>query len=133
MPPEASVPGTPQDWLRHALSDLAVASQPRDSVVLRETLCFHAQQAAEKSIKAVLVSRDVRFPYTHNLARLITLVMEAGITWPDELDVVADLTKYAVQTRYPGLPNPVSDEALSSAIDTARRAVSWAQSVIDES
>lgn len=68
MQPE---PGSPQDWLRHARSDLAIAAGPRSEDVLTETLCFHAQQAAEKAIKAVLVSRQFPFPRTHSIERLL--------------------------------------------------------------
>ncbi|TAK33547.1 MAG: HEPN domain-containing protein [Chloroflexota bacterium] len=69
--------------MRHARSDLAIAGQPRTPDVLLETLCFHAQQAAEKSLKAVLVGEGVPFPFTHDLAILVTLVKQAGISWPE--------------------------------------------------
>jgi len=55
MPPKMPAPGSPEDWLRHARSDLSIAGQQRASETLLETLCFHAQQAAEEGIKAVLV------------------------------------------------------------------------------
>lgn len=132
MLPDATKPGTPQDWLRHAASDLAVASQPRDSAVLCETLCYHAQQAVEKSIKAVLLSRGVPFSYTHDLAKLITILQEAGIPWRAELDEAADLTRYAVQTRYPGMPDPVTDADLRHATKVARSVLAWAEGLIHE-
>lgn len=50
MPPEALTPGSPADWLRHAYSDLALASMTPRPPVLPEQLCFHAQQAAEKAL-----------------------------------------------------------------------------------
>ena len=59
-PPEA---GTPRDWLRHARSDLSLARIPLPENVLLETLCFHAQQAAEKSIKAG-PEAEVVMPFT---------------------------------------------------------------------
>ena len=65
MPPE---PGSPADWLRHAGSDLALSRTPADNEVLPETLAFHAQQAAEKSLKAVLLHAGIEPPRTHNLA-----------------------------------------------------------------
>jgi HEPN domain-containing protein len=54
-------PGSAHDWLRHAKSDLAVATQTKNADILLETLCFHAQQAAEKSLKAVLLHNAVKF------------------------------------------------------------------------
>lgn len=53
MPPERQMPGSPDDWLRRARSDLALAKVPLPEGALYEDLCFHAQQAAEKAIKAV--------------------------------------------------------------------------------
>jgi HEPN domain-containing protein len=59
MPPEDSAPGSALDWLRHAKSDLALARlQPSPDVLLAQ-LCLHAQQAAEKALKAILVSRGI--------------------------------------------------------------------------
>ncbi|MGD0091486.1 MAG: HEPN domain-containing protein [Planctomycetota bacterium] len=57
MAHELGLPGSPEEWLRYARSDLAVARKPCQPEILLETLCFHAQQAAEKSLKAVLVAR----------------------------------------------------------------------------
>src|SRR6266571_2005457 len=57
MPPDTPTPGSPEDWLRHARSDLALAQQRSAPEILLTTLCFHTQQAAEKGIKAVLVQQ----------------------------------------------------------------------------
>lgn len=54
MPVKNSITGgSPDDWLRHAYSDLELARVALPAKVLLELLCFHAQQAAEKSLKAV--------------------------------------------------------------------------------
>jgi len=53
MPQDRAIPGTPQDWLDHAKSDLAFARLPLREGAYYEGLCFHAQQAAEKALKAV--------------------------------------------------------------------------------
>lgn len=113
MPSDQPEVGSPRDWLRHARSDLALARVQRPTEVFIEMLCFHAQQAAEKSSKAVLLANEIRFPYTHNIAKLITLVKDAGIPWIEELDQAADLTGYAAETRYPGSVKPVSEVSSS--------------------
>jgi len=59
---ESGIPGSPSDWLRRARSDLALAKAPLPSGALYEDLCFHAQQAAEKAIKAVYRTREREFP-----------------------------------------------------------------------
>ena len=71
--PECYPPDDPREWLHRARSDLVLAQAESPSVYL-EDLCFHAQQAAEKAIKALLIQRGVDFPYVHDLARLLDLL-----------------------------------------------------------
>ena len=130
MGTEAQAYGSPEDWLRHARSDLAVARQRLKPGVLHETLCFHAQQAAEKSLKGVLLAVAVPFPYTHDLARLITLVRGAKVGWPAELDAAAKLSEYAVSTRYPGEGSTVSPAERREAVKLAQTVLSWAEKQI---
>ena len=59
-------PDDPREWLNRARSNLVRARGEKEGVYL-EDLCFDAQQAAEKAIKAFLVHRGVRFPYVHDL------------------------------------------------------------------
>jgi HEPN domain-containing protein len=130
MPPDAPTPGSPEDWLRHARSDLALARQRNAPDILLTTLCFHTQQAVEKGLKAVLVQRDIVFPYTHDLARLITLVQDARLPWPDDLDAAAALTEYAVGSRYPGPSGEISETEYQQAITMAQRVLDWAENAI---
>ncbi len=90
---------------------------------------FHAQQAVEKSVKAVLASSNVEFPYTHDLNGLTELCERNGIDVPAELAEIDQLTPYGVQLRYgANLPSELDrDQALRWAAD----AIAWAQSVID--
>ncbi len=129
MPPESVEPGSPADWLRHARSDLAYATAPRPLDGLPETLCFHAQQAAEKSIKAVLVARRVPVPRTHNLKTLLE-VLPPSFLVPSEVEEAVGLTDYAVVTRYPGDFEPVDEEEYLQAIAHARNVLAWAEKVI---
>ena len=59
--PERFPPDDPREWLNHARSNLAMAKNRIPEVYL-EDLCFEAQQAAEKAIKAVMIMRDIEFP-----------------------------------------------------------------------
>ncbi len=63
-------------------------------------LGFHAQQAVEKSLKAVLASADVQFPYTHDLDGLIELCRGHGLEIPDALEDADRLSPYGVRMRY---------------------------------
>jgi HEPN domain-containing protein len=115
--------------LRRANSDLALACGRLRREVLPEDLCFHAQQAVEKSLKAVLISKGIDFPRTHNLRVLIDALPETIFRDP-VLDSSAALTDYAVSTRYPGETEPVTKEELKNARHIAAEVVAWAENVI---
>jgi HEPN domain-containing protein len=61
-PPERFPPDDPWEWLNWARSNLTRAKSKLTGVYL-EDLCFDAQQAAEKVIKAMMIRRNVEFPY----------------------------------------------------------------------
>jgi HEPN domain-containing protein len=95
--------------------------------VYLEDLCFDAQQAVEKALKGLLIHLDVSFPYTHDLADLLTLVQNEGIAVPDGVKDAAILTDYAVVTRYPGVGEPVTEEEHERAVEIAERVVAWVE------
>jgi HEPN domain-containing protein len=131
-PPEpvpADAADAPETWVRYARADLAVARLPLPDDGLWETLCFHAQQAAEKCIKAVLLDRGVEFPFTHNLERLLEL-LPTDITQPPDLRAAAYLTPYATSLRYPGGELPVTEEEYREAVRLAELVVAWAERTI---
>lgn len=76
-------------------------------------VCFHAQQCAEKYLKALLIVKDVDFPKSHDLPTLNTLCNQNSILTGFDPQHLADLTKYAVQARYPG-SQPSLEEAKES-------------------
>ena len=129
MPSEQHGAGSPAAWIRYAKSDLNLAGVARPSGVLLELLCFHAQQAAEKALKAVLVAWMIPVPHTHNIGTLLDLL-------PDEVNIPADiqdariLTAYAVMGRYPSDVEPVEQDEYEEAIRLAQAVVSWAEQII---
>jgi len=70
--------------------------------VRREQACSHAQQAAEKAIKAALVSAGIGFPLTHDIEELLEIAGARGMRLPREVQVAGLLAPYAVEFRYPG-------------------------------
>jgi HEPN domain-containing protein len=85
---------------------------------------FHAQQA----LKAVLASRDLEFPFTHDLGVLMQLCEDAGFELPADLAEADRLTPYAAALRY-GLGNPEAVPA-GRALHWAAIAVEWADAEI---
>lgn len=124
MPPEAAA-----RWLAYAESDLAVARGGDWPGVLSETLCFHAQQAAEKAIKAVLIASRIEPSRTHDLAVLMGAVPE-GMAIGIDRESVAALTVYSVASRYPGDDEPVALEEHAQALATAIEVVGWAKRIV---
>ena len=116
-----------RDWLAHAESDLEMAHLGRThGAVLPEQVCFHAQQAVEKSLKAVLMSVGADFPLTHDIQTLLDLAKHNGIDVPENLLSADGLTPYAVETRYPGNLEPISDPDVDDAVRLAQSTVKWA-------
>jgi len=126
MIPERYEPDDPREWLNRARSNLARASTRVPGVYL-EDFCFDAQQAAEKAIKAVLIARRVRFPYIHDLARLIALLEENSEQIPEQIRESTRLTPYAWLSRYPGSSEQVTEAECSQAVTVAESVVRWAE------
>jgi HEPN domain-containing protein len=129
MSPDAAGPGSPSEWMRHARSDLAIAKVERPADALLETLCFHAQQAAEKATKAVLLHLGIEVPRTHSIRALLDRLPE-DLQLPAMVDEAAELTEYAVEARYPGATESVTDEEHARAIELAQAVVDWADALI---
>lgn len=111
-------------WLVYAHSDLAAAQAlfatpdhyPRQ-------VCYFAQQAAEKALKAIFVFHSVEFPFTHDLDRLRALLPGGWNVKESEL-TLTDLTVWAVDARYP-------DDLPDATIMDASAALAISQAVID--
>ncbi|MCC7363971.1 MAG: HEPN domain-containing protein [Dehalococcoidia bacterium] len=119
-----------ETWLAYARSHLRLAEQELAGV-LYEHLCFHAQQAAETALKAVLVAHSVTPPFVHDIRLLIQVAR--GVTgFPDQwMSPAEGLTPYATLTRYPGAYEPVDQTQHAEAVRTAQGVVAWASDVID--
>ncbi len=129
MCPEQVAPGSPADWLRRARSDLALASASPPQDVLFNELCFHAQQAVEKSIKAILIQRGIEFRKVHDIAYLLGL-LPGDVSPPPEAVEAVGLTIYAVISRYPGDYEEITEEAYKEAVRIAQAVFTWAERLV---
>jgi len=119
-------PDDPREWLNRARSDLVLARAAEADIYL-EDLCFHAQQAAEKAVKALLIMYGIEFPYVHDIAQLLTLLERAGQEIPEPVRQAERLTRFAVFSRYPGVGPPVSHQEHAEAVNVAEAVVRWAE------
>lgn len=132
MPADRDIPGSPEEWLTRAQAALALACVELPPGGVYEDLCYQAQQAAEKAIKAVCQYRGVRFTYTHNLARLLAELSQSGLRIPDVVNDALPLTDYAHETRYPGTYESVSAQEHAQAVRAAEAVVAWAEKLIGD-
>lgn len=88
-------------WLRQATSDLAVARLTA-SEGFHAQACYHAGQAAEKALKALLIASGTKPPYSHSLSRLVDAIAPLGldITALDGVQL-RQLSRMGSETRYP--------------------------------
>ena len=131
MSPERFPPDDPHEWLNRARSSLALAKAHPPETYL-EDLCFQAQQAVEKAIKALLIKQGVAFPYVHDLAHLLTILEDAGERVPAAVREAEELTRYAVVTRYPGFAEPVTEAQYEEAVAIAEAVVQWVANRLSE-
>src|SRR3712207_3075079 len=106
-------------WVARAEEDYLLArSALRRKNPLIYGATFHAQQCAEKYLKAVLVEIGQAFPKTHDLLALSHLCAQAGWSPSVSDDQLDTLSAYAVQVRYPGV-EPTSVET-QQALEIAK-------------
>lgn len=129
MPHEPLSP-TPQDWIKRAKSNLAIARQPRTAEIYLEDLCFETQQAAEKALKAVMIAKGIKFRFVHDLAEHLTVMEQGGVMLPEEVKAAAILTDYSVAARYPGPYEPMTEEEFQNSLAIAEAVVAWAEKQI---
>jgi HEPN domain-containing protein len=120
--PDAPIIEKARQWLAYAEEDLRAA---RHGFSMPETppcrvIAFHAQQCAEKYLKAYLVFQGVDFPFTHSLRRLLDLCAPVA-AWAEQLRDAEELSPYAITARYPGEDLIVSGAEARRAVEIAER------------
>ena len=108
-------------WLTKAKSDLDSARILIEHKSANyDTACFHCQQAAEKALKAFLVSRNVAFERVHVMTYLVDLCVAQNQAFNDLREKAELLSPYAVEIRYPGdaleVPREDAEEAYTAAV-----------------
>ncbi len=114
-----------KEWVSFAEDDLRLglcAVKLKSNVPYR-LIAYHAQQCAEKYLKAYLVYRNVDFPYTHSIGALLKLCSKYA-SWVKELADADHLSPYAITARYPGQDEPVAKSDAQKAIELAKE-VRW--------
>ena len=92
------------EWIEKASADQATAGREMRAQKNPnyDAVCFHAQQCAEKPLKAALTESGLPFSRTHDLNYLLDLVLSAQPLWEAFRPSFQELVSYAVEYRYPG-------------------------------
>ena len=117
-----------QHWLRKADNDLITA---RQTLLLSggptNTPCFHAQQAIEKALKALLTAAQIPFQRIHDLSRLLDQVRPLL----PALEALAAISNYAVDTRYPEVTSDPTRREAVEALAIAEKVMAMIRAEIE--
>ncbi len=113
------------EWKQKAENDLRTA----EIVLLSpnpptDTICFHAQQCAEKYLKSYLTSKDITIEKTHDLTRVNNICIGIDPDFEELSDKAELLSGYAIEIRYPG-------DFIECSIGEAEEAVEMAKAFRD--
>jgi HEPN domain-containing protein len=92
------------EWVAKAEGDVSTAHRELRArkAPNYDAACFHAQQAAEKYLKAHLQEHGISFPKTHSLVALLELCLTTDASFEPQRSRLVLLEQYAVRYRYPG-------------------------------
>ncbi len=100
-PPEAEIRRLVAEWIEKAALDFDTVVRLAGEERFRSIVAFHAQQAAEKYLKALLTRHQIEFPKTHVIGRLLVLLHPIDPTLAQVLDEANWLTPFGAEIRYP--------------------------------
>lgn len=112
-----------KEWIDKAEEDFRTLQElykksPSDFAT---TICFHSQQSAEKYLKALLTKHGIEPPWIHTLESLLDLVVIKTPELEQYRELLAQLTPYATEYRYPGRVANKSDTKICVDIITKFR------------
>ena len=90
-------------YYKKATADLVLVQQVfllNNPLIDESIILFHLQQAAEKYLKSFLSFNKIHFGKLHDIKKILELYVDNGIKMPPEVEVLVELTPYAVEGRY---------------------------------
>lgn len=121
-----------QEWIQFSKMDLATASHLYDTMrpAPLEIICFHCQQAAEKALKAFLISQGAELSRTHDLGLLAEYCQQYTEISDELREICDDLSPYGVGTRYPQEAY-IEQRHADNAITQAKRLCDWLYGLVE--
>jgi HEPN domain-containing protein len=120
-----------ESWVERAKSSLELAQAKIIRHIHYEDLCFQLQLAAEMALMGLLIYYGVEPEFTHNIEILLKELKNVTEI-PGHIKEAAQLTNYAVQTRYPGEYDEITKEEYENGIRIANACLDWVEHKIKE-
>lgn len=130
-PPEGQIRLLVAEWIRKADLDFKTAARLSTDGEFREIVEFHCQQAAEKYMKALLTRRQIEFPKTHVLKRLLILLEPVDPDLAMALDDTNWLSPFGAEIRYPGDQSEMLPGEETRACELAQKVRTAVMAVLD--
>jgi HEPN domain-containing protein len=122
-----------QQWLIKSKRDLKVAWVLFESEEsLLDSVVYHCQQSAEKSLKAYLICQNIAFRKTHDLDILIDLCSLSEPSFQDLKDGADILTPYATEFRYPSDTIEPERHEAQEALEIANSVLNFVINILPE-
>jgi HEPN domain-containing protein len=121
-----------ESWIERAKSSFEISKLAANADIYYEDLCYQSQQAVEKVLKGLLIYYGVEPEFTHNIEILLK-ELKKFTEIPENIKETAQLTIYAVQTRYPGEYDEITKEEYENSIKIAKDCLDWVEIKIKES
>jgi HEPN domain-containing protein len=130
-PPEEEIRRLVAEWIKKADLDFSTTLRLSTEPEFRDIVVFHAQQAVEKYLKALLTRHQTEFPKTHVIRRLLLLLQPVEPALADAVEDANWLSPFGVDIRYPAdFPETLpGDEA--RALELARRVKSAVMAALE--
>lgn len=114
-----------QEWIDKAEGDYQASCDLwAPAFPVYDAICFHAQQCAEKYLKAWLAEQSIVFPKTHDLEALARLCLPTLDELASQMSALRLLTSFATEVRYPGMSaTRVDAERCWQVAATTRRTI----------
>jgi HEPN domain-containing protein len=115
-----------KEWVAKAEGDYQTARRELSApdAPNYDAVCFHAQQCAEKYLKARMIEAEISFPKVHDLDAILNLVLPLEPGWDFLRNDLSILTDKAVEVRYPGYSTDAEEAAMAMHVaDRVRQTV----------
>ena len=121
-----------ENWIDYAETDLEAAKILfAKGEFFFHVAMFHAHEAAEKSIKAILIIEEIKFPKTHDLDQLLSLLEEQKTIDANLYTLISPLQEFTVEVRYPNDDILITDRDIQHAINSSSEILALAKKKIN--